>query len=246
MNKFRKHISAAIATITGAITLDSYRRLLENDKVIQKATDLLEETVRRSCDLADKLDQVFSTSQKNKTEVESKLNHLKANLDNIADNSVKLSNATPKNSETNVLSQDLTESVNKTNGILDEIIRLISDTPTSGTASGSNTGNNLNFSIDFFSQYTQFLSTLTTTQVGAVAYIIISLTIIFLLINILLAHYGDKIIYYFKLEVKYPKLSKFIMLRKIFNNFYIVTYSLTSIFLLLYVLYINVLILSSV
>lgn len=95
---------------------------------------------------------------------------------------------------------------------------MISDTPTaSGTGTAS--GNSLNFSFDFFSQYTQFLSTLTTTQVGAVAYIIISLTIIFLLINILLAHYGDKIIYYFKLEEKYPKLSKFIMLRKIFNLF---------------------------
>ena len=72
MNKFRKHISTAIATISGAITLDSYRRLLENDKVIKKTTDLLEETVRRSVDLADKLDQVLSNSHKHKTEVESK------------------------------------------------------------------------------------------------------------------------------------------------------------------------------
>jgi Tfp pilus assembly major pilin PilA len=186
MNKFRKHISTAIATISGAITLDSYRRLLENDKVIKKTTDLLEETVRRSVDLADKLDQVLSNSHKHKTEVESKLNQLKNNLDNIADNSVKLSNPLP---DTNIISNNINESVKKTNNILDEIIRLISDTP---TASGSNTpsaelSSDLNLGIDFFNQYTQYLNTLTTVQVGAIAYIIISLTIIFLLINILLA-----------------------------------------------------------
>lgn len=243
MNKFKKHISTAIATISGAITLDSYRRLLESDKIVKKTTDLLEETVRRSVDLADKLDQVLSNSHKNKTEVEDKLNQLKDNLDNIADNSVKLSNTLPDTS-TSVISNNINESVNKTNNILDDIIKLISDTP---TASGSNTpSTNLsnNLGIDFFTQYTQYLNTLTTVQVGAIAYIIISLTIIFLLINILFAHYGDKLIHYFRLEVKYPKLSKFIMLRKIFNNFYIVTYSLTSILLLLYVLYINILILS--
>jgi hypothetical protein len=36
MNLFKKHINKVLTGITGAITLDSYRRLLENDNVIKK------------------------------------------------------------------------------------------------------------------------------------------------------------------------------------------------------------------
>ena len=163
-------------------------------------------------------------------------------MDNIADNSTKLGSAFPNNIDTNVISNDITESVNKTNSILDEIMKLISDT-TSGTSSSIGIINNFSLN-DIYNQYIQFISTLNTVQVGAIAYILVSITIIFLLTNILLAHYGDKIINYFKIEIKYPKLSKIIMLRRKFNNFYIVTYSLIAIFLLLYIIYINVLILS--
>ena len=59
MNKFKKHIGTAIATISGAITLESYRRLLDNDHVAKQNNDLLQETIRRSIEIADKIDKVL-------------------------------------------------------------------------------------------------------------------------------------------------------------------------------------------
>jgi hypothetical protein len=65
------------------------------------------------------------------------------------------------------------------------------------------------------------------------------LTLIYLLINILLAYYGDKLIKHYNIEEKYPKLTKIINLRRKFQDIYIMSNSLIGIFLLLYVLYIN-------
>jgi hypothetical protein len=241
MNLLKKHINKAFTFVTGVITIDSYKRLLENDNVIKQTNDLLVETMRKSTEIADRLEEVLLVNNRNKVEVETKLNLLRDNLDNVVENSTKLSTALPKNQVTDIIntdiiidkSKDLTESVNKTSTILDEIIKLISD-PTSSYS---------NLSInEIYTQYINFLSTLTTTQVGAIAYTIVSVFLIYLLINILLIFYGDKLIDHFNIEDKYPKLGKFINLRRKFQDFYIVSNTLLGIFLLLYLLYINLLI----
>jgi len=84
------------------------------------------------------------------------------------------------------------------------------------------------------------LNTLTTLQVGAVAYILVSICFIYLLIDILIIFYSEKLIKYYYIEEKYPKLTKFINLRRKFNDYHTVSNCLIGICLLLYVLYINV------
>jgi len=210
-----KNINGFVIGITSIISFDSYRRLLNNSYINKNTNDLLQETVIRSTEIVDKLDQVLD---KNKTDeiLENRLNQLKDNLESINTNSSELS----KFNIDNIVLQSykdfiidrskyLTESVNKYKSILDEIIKMISD---------NNNGNHLTVN-EIYTQYINFLSSLTTIQVGALCYILLSITIIYLLTNILLAHYGDKIIKYFKIEIKYPNLSKFIMLRRKFNDF---------------------------
>ena len=50
----------------------------------------------------------------------------------------------------------------------------------------------------------------TLTTVGAVAYILVSICLIYLLIDILIIFYSEKLIKYYYIEEKYPKLTKFI------------------------------------
>jgi hypothetical protein len=176
--------------------------------------------------------------------VECKLNTLKDNLDNVLENSTKLGTVLSKDINTDVISNDLTESVNKTSSILDEIIKLISDN-NNGTSSLVEISNNFSLN-EIYNQYIQFLSTLTTIQVGAIAYILVSILIIYLLINILLIFYGDKLITYFEIELRYPKLTKIIKLRRKFQDYYIISNSLIVILLLLYIIYINILIIYNI
>jgi hypothetical protein len=53
-------------------------------------------------------------------------------------------------------------------------------------------------------------------------------------------YYGDKLIIYFNLETKWPKLAKFIQLRRKFQDYYIRINALIIILILLFVIYINI------
>jgi hypothetical protein len=53
-------------------------------------------------------------------------------------------------------------------------------------------------------------------------------------------YYGDKIIIYFNLENKWPKLAKFIQLRRKFQDYYIRINALIIILILIFVIYINI------
>lgn len=73
---------------------------------------------------------------------------------------------------------------------------------------------------NFLEEWNKFLFSLSTEQLGAFAHIISALLILWCLFSIFIIVYSDFLIKYFKLEEKYPKLAKFIKIRRMFQHYY--------------------------
>jgi hypothetical protein len=67
--------------------------------------------------------------------------------------------------------------------------------------------------------FNSILSNLSTAQMGALAHILFGISIYYIAINIATAYYGDKLIIYFKLEDKYPRLAKWIKYRRTYQQY---------------------------
>jgi len=65
----------------------------------------------------------------------------------------------------------------------------------------------------YISKCNEYLSTLTSEQVPGLANIILLLTILLALLNLITVFYSHSLIKHYNLELKYPRLAKFILLR---------------------------------
>jgi hypothetical protein len=98
------------------------------------------------------------------------------------------------------------------------------------------------FGDNFIENFQNYLSSLPLEKIGALGHILISLAILFSLISIIFIFYGDSLIKYFNLENKYPKLAKFIQLRRQFQQYYFI-FNITIIILsLLLIIYVNLIV----
>jgi hypothetical protein len=70
-------------------------------------------------------------------------------------------------------------------------------------------------------EYKEFLSTLSVEQLACLTNFIGFVTIFIVLNSIFLVYFGDKVMDYFHIESKYPKLAKFIQIRRKFLTKYI-------------------------
>ena len=88
---------------------------------------------------------------------------------------------------------------------------------------------NLLFNFDFQIKLQEWLETLSGLQLFAFSIVCFNGLILNALLSILFILYGDFLIRYFKLEERYPKLAKFIQIRRKLQNFSI-KYNLAVIF----------------
>lgn len=97
---------------------------------------------------------------------------------------------------------------------------------------------------DLIDIYKEFLTTLNVHQLGALANLIFSGIILTSIISITFIFTGDYLIKRFHLEQKYPKLAKFIQLRRKFQNFYFFV-NILAIFVVLSIqIYVDILVLA--
>lgn len=100
-----------------------------------------------------------------------------------------------------------------------------------------------NFRVEDFTDqigtYREYLTTLSIEQHIALIHLCLTFTMFFALISITSIFYGDLLIKYYDLEVKFPKLAKFISIRRKLQ-FYYFTWNLILIILVLFtILYLN-------
>jgi hypothetical protein len=111
--------------------------------------------------------------------------------------------------------------------------------------SGSGSKTNFLFVDDitnFISMYQDYFSTLTLALTGALVHILVSIFIFFSLFSIIGIFYGDTLIRYLNLEEKYPKLARFIQLRRKFQQYYFILNIFLIFIALSSVIFVNLLI----
>lgn len=99
------------------------------------------------------------------------------------------------------------------------------------------TGDNINMLIEQFKGY---LDTLNIYQLCILFDLFTSGLILIFIINIIFAFYGNRLIEYLNLESKYPKMSKFIKMRRNLSGFAIFLNLLVIIIILGLTMYVNI------
>lgn len=137
------------------------------------------------------------------------------------------------------ISESLKDSINQTSseletskGILEQIGDIIENIKGIVESKG-------NIS-DIISNYNEILSTLTVTELGALGHLLAAIFILLCLSSIIAIIYGDFLINYFKMEDKFPKLAKYIQLRRKFQQYYLFLNLIQIIFILFLIIYINI------
>ena len=100
--------------------------------------------------------------------------------------------------------------------------------------------NNSDNKSQYLDSLQQFFDGLNYEQNLAMSNILGSMFIIFTLFSIISIFYGDKLITYFDLENKYPKLAKFIQIRRKFQQYYLLMNISLIIIVLLLIIYVNI------
>uniref|UniRef100_UPI00315CABF2 hypothetical protein n=1 Tax=Leucopaxillus giganteus TaxID=1167592 RepID=UPI00315CABF2 len=234
-NLLQKLQSVGVGFLT-AIALFSYRRTIINDNKVRSIDRLFDETVANYKEANQRLNNIQDLLLSNSQKVESQLVSVTEHLESLAQDVTNLNNAVNNGSSNNALIDATLKSVKISNGkALTELNSLMNDINSHKLI--SNFTDNINNFVDNFNNY---LSSLSSIELGAVAHTLASFTILLCLLSILSAYYGDRLIRYFNLEVRFPKLAKIIQLRRTFQDYYIAYNAIWIIFILFFVIYTNV------
>jgi hypothetical protein len=185
---------------------------LKNDKAILEESNNLRNEV-------EVLEQKLRSSLEIKRELQAK------NLENIEESSIN--EQLQKVTNTDVEIHNMYESVNNK---FDSFINKIN------TLLNNNSGNK----SQYLDSLLQFFDGLNYQQNLALSNILGSIFIIFTLFSIISIFYGEKLIIYFDLENKFPKVAKFIQIRRKFQQYYLLINIALILIVLLLIIYVNI------
>jgi hypothetical protein len=219
MRDFIRTLKGYSGYIFGGIAFDGYRRTLNTsdlNRVIEESTSRLEKKIS----YMDKLRAQIEIDKDKITGYENKQVSIKGRIieymEQLKVNKAKLVEYSQKPETNDVLIQevhrqsvdimekvteelkDLEVTTNLEQATLEATIQKISD-------SSSSTNE---FVSGHLESINTIFSELSTAQLGAIGHILIGIGIYYSVANIASAYYGDKLITYFKLEIKYPRLAK--------------------------------------
>jgi len=197
---------------------NKYTSLLENNvSKLETEREILEESnnLRKEVEV---LDQKLRNSVEIKRELQSKYSENSEDPAIIEQIQEVVS--------TDVEIQNMYESVNtKFDSFINKINTLL-----------NNSGNK----SQYFDSLQSFFEGLNYQQNLAVVHISGSLFILFSLINLISIFYGEKLILFFDLENRFPKIAKFIQIRRKFQQYYLLMNIGIITIVLLLIIYINI------
>jgi hypothetical protein len=200
-------------TTTNFTTINSLRTILEEEKI--KNTNLiakLNETVNKNIN-DNKIEELLT----NNIEINNnKLEKLNSKIDEMIKN----------NSSDNFVSvSEIDNSIKEINKELVQIINKIDETLNNNNFIGTDIFNILQSHYASFN----FFQSLAITHLSAIIFIILSL------ISLISMYFGDYLIEKFNISNKYPRIHKYIQLRRKFQRYYLIL-DLTIIFVMLIIL----------
>lgn len=197
---------------------NKYTSLLENNlNKLENEREILEESQNLTKDV-EVLDQKLRSSLEIRRELQHKYSENSG--DNIINDKIQ------EIENTNVEIHNMYESVNtKFDSFINKVNTLL-----------NNSGNK----SQYFDSFQSIIDGFNYEQNLAMSNILGSMFIIFTLISIISIFYGDKLIIFFNLENKYPKIAKFIQIRRKFQQYYLLMNIGLIIIVLLLIIYVNI------
>lgn len=123
-----------------------------------------------------------------------------------------------------------------------ELIECALDLVNSGGKNSSNHFMSWETLSTVYSEVSEVIESLSQTQKGAVIHISFSVVILLCLFTLIGIFYGDLLIQYFKLETKFPRLARYLKIRRKFQQFYFAMNSLLIILILIFIIIFNVIV----
>jgi len=143
----------------------------------------------------------------------------------------ELKNNTLISSHINSASKHLNDVNDSVSKFIDDFIKNI-----------KGTGSSSNYISDSINEFYEFMSTLSTEQLGALAHILAGIFILFCIFSIVSVFYGDKLIVYFNIEKRLPSLARFIQIRRKLQHYYFLLNIILIVVTILYVIYVNLIV----
>lgn len=239
-----KDLKKSIYTINflvSALTLNEILKKAAREHMGKKRALELE-TAKQKAEVATKQAENFNNSIQNPIPEESNqiLDQIKNYLDAMTDSAKQISNKlktvedllsdkTPTSESSTLLSNP--DNIEKIQNAFKEAHNISQNLDTKSQAlieiidnfkksKGSGSSQFIDSLTVFIQNIQEYLSSLTLIQNLTILNISIGTLILNALVTIILIYYSDFLIGYFKLEEKFPKLSKYIKIRKKFQQFY--------------------------
>lgn len=238
-NKILEESTKAITTVATAATLVSYYDSIQGKKLMSDYANIVKENTQIRKELAEITQDKINVATDGIKEVklaalESQLSENMANFKNCQSklesfNTDNLGAATDL--KTCIINaNNAAKAVNNTlielhNVVFDKTNKLVS--------------NGLAPIKDLMEKWNLFISQLTLEQLGAVAHILSSILILFCLSTIIMIIYSDYLIKYLNLELKYPRLARYIKIRRTFQQYYLFINFMLIIVTLFAVIFVN-------
>ena len=192
------------------IAADGYRRTIINAKDSSLQTEATKELIaskQKYDTMATLVDQQLNNIDGDKAAKVAEIGSIKQKLEHYHHDVIRMKNIINSSQDTQALDANC-KNMEKS---ITEAIKELGDL---SEKFSSNNDITKNFNFDFLSQ-------LSIQQQGAAVHIFLSLYILSCMLDVALVIYGDKLIIYLKLEDKYPRIGKYIQLRRKFQQYYL-------------------------
>jgi hypothetical protein len=251
-NKIFKEISRYGSVIVGAVTLDGYRRGLVSDSITNKINEFreqMETCERKSVELKDRTTDFLNNIEESNAKIVKVSSEISNSIESIKHQAELLKtkmgiiNNPEISSDVKLTMTKEVDSINDSllikSKIHSEVVSKASNTLDELTKNNGSTSTSSNVLEDLWINFNDFISNASTAELGAIGHISMSIAILFCLGSLVSVFYGDTLIIKFKLEERFPRLAKFIQLRRKFQQYYFLYNVIFIVLILLYVIYIN-------
>lgn len=215
-----------LATAASAASIHSYIINLQDNAMKKVVTSYLEEK-KALADTIARLSEDNQISEIRKAEflqsARFEANNLQKFLDKLNEGRVE--------TVTDLIKKEQVDWSTKPDESLAKLYKLMDDYKRSGSGSGSGSGSHFVDSFNSnlieelqqaFQSYLDWFNSLPLAQQGAMAHILVSITILLSLSSLVTVFYSDYLIKRFNVESRFPRLVKYINLRRTFQQYYFI------------------------
>lgn len=234
--------------ITAAMAWDGYRRSLNADsniKVLASSMQRIEEDTKK----VELMKSKIIAREDNLTSIWEKFEKLRIeeHVEVFNKNKAKLKTLLedPDKNKTTIeyVERDSMEILNRISSEYQELDVAVKPKISDIITQASDIDNSSKLVGEYFNTFENYFNSFSTVEQGAIASLVFAITIYYFVIGIAIMYFGDKLIIFFKLEDKYPRLARWIRYRRTLQHYSIGFNIIGLLLITAYVAYVNILIL---